>query len=240
MNTRHRSRRFSRRFGFTLIELLVVIAIIAVLAAILFPVFARARESARAASCLSNCRQLGMAFLQYTQDNDESYPLTVHAGASSSWTQTLDTYIKNKQIFRCPSDGSINWDKPIAPSTATRKTSYFLNAYLPGTGAFGKLSAVKNTSGLIYIAESADNNTSDHFHPTLWDLPYENAPSATTNPYPTMWDSARRETREIDLRRHGDAFNAVYSDGHAKRARWSQVWFRNVPELWAGSFDPRQ
>jgi len=54
--------------GFTLIELLVVIAIIAILAAILFPVFARAREKARQSSCLSNCKQIALALLQYAQD----------------------------------------------------------------------------------------------------------------------------------------------------------------------------
>ncbi|HAZ64135.1 MAG TPA: hypothetical protein DCZ72_11075, partial [Armatimonadetes bacterium] len=66
-------RRGSRR-GFTLIELLVVIAIIAILAAILFPVFAKAREKARAASCQSNLKQLGLSVMQYTQDWDEMYP----------------------------------------------------------------------------------------------------------------------------------------------------------------------
>src|SRR3989441_7838895 len=76
------SRLQPRRTGFTLIELLVVIAIIAILAAILFPVFARAREAARASSCLSNCKQLGLAFQQYLQDYDETYP-TPYTVASS-------------------------------------------------------------------------------------------------------------------------------------------------------------
>ncbi|MFN3648934.1 MAG: type II secretion system protein [Armatimonadota bacterium] len=62
------------RRGFTLIELLVVIAIIAILAAILFPVFARAREAARKASCLSNMKQIGTAAMMYTQDYDETFP----------------------------------------------------------------------------------------------------------------------------------------------------------------------
>ena len=60
--------------GFTLIELLVVIAIIAILAAILFPVFAKAREKARQASCSSNEKQLGLGIIQYVQDNDEMFP----------------------------------------------------------------------------------------------------------------------------------------------------------------------
>ena len=61
--------------GFTLIELLVVIAIIAILAAILFPVFSRARESARKTACLSNMKQIGTALMMYCQDWDEAFPL---------------------------------------------------------------------------------------------------------------------------------------------------------------------
>jgi prepilin-type N-terminal cleavage/methylation domain-containing protein len=63
-----------RSQGFTLIELLVVIAIIAILAAILFPVFAKAREKARQTACLSNQRQIAMATLMWSQDNNEALP----------------------------------------------------------------------------------------------------------------------------------------------------------------------
>ncbi|PJB63475.1 MAG: hypothetical protein CO095_16425, partial [Armatimonadetes bacterium CG_4_9_14_3_um_filter_58_7] len=69
-----RKTQTSNRSGFTLIELLVVIAIISILAAILFPVFAKAREKARTASCQSNLKQLSTAMLMYVQDYDEVHP----------------------------------------------------------------------------------------------------------------------------------------------------------------------
>ena len=75
--------------GFTLIELIVVIAIIAILAAILFPVFAKVREKARQVSCLSNMKQLGLAFVQYSQDYDEVLPdgtqLTFGGNCGAGW-----------------------------------------------------------------------------------------------------------------------------------------------------------
>src|SRR5204862_4622820 len=108
--------------GFTLIELLVVIAIIAILAAILFPVFAQAREAARKTSCLSNCKQMGLACMMYVQDYDEMYPCnswdTPYIGTADTdfknpnyltamhWVFRVQPYIKNRQIFVCPSDAN--------------------------------------------------------------------------------------------------------------------------------------
>ncbi len=95
------------RRGFTLIELLVVIAIIAILAAILFPVFARAREKARQASCESNLKQLGLAHLAYAQDYDEMFIFNCRVGVSNSyWYYGLEPYLKNTQIRVCPSTRS--------------------------------------------------------------------------------------------------------------------------------------
>lgn len=91
--------------GFTLIELLVVIAIIAILAAILFPVFSKAREKARQAACISNLKQLGLAAKMYTNDWDETFPMSVYFTGANTVTfyHELDPYIKNRQIYQCPS-----------------------------------------------------------------------------------------------------------------------------------------
>src|SRR5438034_10468652 len=106
-----RRRDNTSRCGFTLIELLVVIAIIAILAAILFPVFAQAREKARAISCLSNCRQIELAHAQYSQDQDETVVpwmiVSPYAPLSeqiqSTWVELMQPYMKNRQITICPS-----------------------------------------------------------------------------------------------------------------------------------------
>ncbi len=97
--------------AFTLIELLVVIAIIAILAAILFPVFQKVRENARRTSCLSNEKQLGLAFTQYTQDYDERYPSGVIAGTGvglrsygQGWGGQIYTYVKSTGVYKCPDD----------------------------------------------------------------------------------------------------------------------------------------
>jgi prepilin-type N-terminal cleavage/methylation domain-containing protein/prepilin-type processing-associated H-X9-DG protein len=103
-----------KRRGFTLIELLVVIAIIAILAAILFPVFGRAREKARQASCSSNLKQLSLAVMMYATDYDEMMPWqqamltwdTVGSLGMLPWLEVVEPYAKNRQIFKCPSGTS--------------------------------------------------------------------------------------------------------------------------------------
>ncbi|MCC7494190.1 MAG: DUF1559 domain-containing protein [Fimbriimonadaceae bacterium] len=110
------------RRAFTLIELLVVIAIIAILAAILFPVFAKAREKARQSSCSSNLKQLGIAVMQYVQDYDEMYPRTWYGPAaypgSQNWNTVIAPYIKNTQVFQCPSAHTGCMSDPGAVGTA--------------------------------------------------------------------------------------------------------------------------
>jgi prepilin-type N-terminal cleavage/methylation domain-containing protein/prepilin-type processing-associated H-X9-DG protein len=98
--------------GFTLIELLVVIAIIAILAAILFPVFAKVREKARQTACLSNEKQLGLAFVQYAQDNNETLPthgcggVGPWSGRGAGWGGQIYPYVKSTGVFHCPDDST--------------------------------------------------------------------------------------------------------------------------------------
>ena len=116
------------KMGFTLIELLVVIAIIAILAAILFPVFARARENARRASCQSNLKQIGLGIAQYTQDYDEKFPYVVtdtadpatpvFCSSDTLWSDVVQPYIKSTQVFICPS--ASKYDTPGKATVPTR------------------------------------------------------------------------------------------------------------------------
>jgi len=95
-----------QRKAFTLIELLVVIAIIAILAAILFPVFAKAREKARQATCASNLKQIGLALVQYTQDYDDVHVayFSQFGGVNWTWEYTIQPYIKTTNVFICPTN----------------------------------------------------------------------------------------------------------------------------------------
>ena len=121
--------------AFTLIELLVVIAIIAILAAILFPVFQKVRENARRTSCLSNEKQLGLAFVQYTQDYDERYCYGINNSAAGGknlgqgWGGQVYTYVKSTGVYKCPDDST---NPASAAGVTAYPISYAFNANAKG------------------------------------------------------------------------------------------------------------
>jgi len=197
--------------GFTLIELLVVIAIIAILAAILFPAFSRARESARSASCQSNLKQIGLGFAQYMQDNDGGYPIAGGAipwndaptpAAKLSWMQTLDPYMKSKQIYACPSDSK-------------SKYSYFMSAIaayksvIPNSFVATRDQAIQYPSAFVI---SGDVDV-DFYGPT------EGPTDADKDDQPksVIGSGTGPSTLSFDSRRHNGGQNILFADGHVKK-----------------------
>jgi len=198
MGTRHRRR------AFTLIELLVVIAIIGILAALLFPVFARVREKARATSCASNLRQVGMAATMYAEDAGGVYPPRFTVLGSVYWWDVVDSYVGNDSVWFCPSESL----------RAPDLRHYGLNCYdkFPGDARFEvgisatRMDDVRDPARTIAIAEADPDDDRE-----------------VTPPYPTPWDIAGSQSGEwswpptsLAEDRHTNGFNAWYLDGHAK------------------------
>ncbi len=202
------------RKAFTLIELLVVIAIIAILAAILFPVFARAREKARQASCQSNLKQLMLAALMYCQDYDEVWIMRYYDVAPDwslriEWFEAIEPYMKNQQILQCPSytgwlGYTMNCERNI------RSQSYH------GSPSILKLSEVQDVSGTLAFVE-----TSGSWHRTC-------QPAHAV--YQHCWPITNYDTDK----RHNGGANYAFFDGHVK---WLRVDATLSPKnLW--TLDP--
>lgn len=149
-NCLHQSYLVSRR-AFTLIELLVVIAVIAIIAAILFPVFQKVRENARRTACVSNQKQLGLALMQYVQDNDETYPygtlLAPGASDGIGWAGQIYLYVKSVDVFHCPDDPTTAKQTGVALSSPI---SYGFN-YNLSAGSFRDLTGPANTVMLFEV-----------------------------------------------------------------------------------------
>src|SRR5581483_11559794 len=243
-----------RNKGFTLIELLVVIAIIAILAAILFPVFAQAREKARAISCVSNEKQIALGILMYVQDYDETFPIYFYDTAATpsdppftpsapdsivGWNEAVYPYIKNVQLFRCPSspraatlttgaDGSTFGNSDTAPTGAS---GYSINARLSGNNATldhtnrpfssgagqGALEFPANT---ILITEASSNcsdgcSSSDE-NEWGWEGRHVDKLYGDGWDYDLSPNAKYISTGKPPLTRHSGGSNYAFSDGHVK------------------------
>ncbi|MDR3708807.1 MAG: DUF1559 domain-containing protein [Capsulimonadaceae bacterium] len=154
----------NRPKAFTLIELLVVIAIIAILAAILFPVFATAREKARQSACISNVKQLGIAFVQYQQDYDECNPNGSNPyQTGNGWAAMVYPYVKSTKVYICPSDASLG--NPTCSYGYNSNNVVYAQGY-PGSGKFAstgrqlaQYTAPSKTVLLFEVANGGSNGS---------------------------------------------------------------------------------
>jgi prepilin-type N-terminal cleavage/methylation domain-containing protein/prepilin-type processing-associated H-X9-DG protein len=164
------------RSGFTLIELLVVVAIVAIMAALLFPVFARARESALRTQCANNMKQIGTALLAYAGDWDDTYPIWRWSSnpnpLDSGWSfgNTLRPYLsqKGRGVWLCPSD---RYYQNIVLIEAPDSAPYW-SSYNPSLQFFGpqnslcvrpddpprSLATVRDPSATLTVCEGADTS----------------------------------------------------------------------------------
>jgi len=226
-----------RRKAFTLIELLVVIAIIAILAAILFPVFAKAREKARQSSCQSNCKQMGLAVQQYNTDYDEKFPLygngtddinvAVNVAGWRGWcSNVLQPYVKNNQIWSCPSEtnGNLNVGVTTVPANDPRvyRAHYSYNYAFVNNGTTASATAIagcgNSLAAIIRPAEVA----------LMWDS--DNRWSDGTNLWPRDVANARAGVDHYGQRHNGMA-NFMFVDGHVKSNSFDQLKYRNFVNL---------
>jgi len=199
------------RKGFTLIELLVVIAIIAILAAILFPVFARARAKAQAASCLSNVKQVMLAFHMYASDYDDTWPNYQGAegfGNYAPWVggqpdgpclrNQLMPYVRNDQMWQCPTQDPYPaaWAASYIPNRWTTGPTSSVAQPVSRTGSDTLMFACARCNWGIFQFAQVDPTTGlsvgAPFPPTVQDY--------------ITWGWAY----------HNDGWNIAFADGHAK------------------------
>lgn len=230
----HHSLTRPRRAAFTLIELLVVIAIIAILAAILFPVFAQAREAARQTTCLSNLKQIGTATMMYVQDFDETYvpvggtieqrwPTTTRLTSRgrkpfNGWSLNLLPYVKNRDIFLCPSmDRNFSGSGDCAAFSGQKMTNHYAYNFWLGADdsypgyAISPDGSVNLTSPLTLAAIPQPSGLVSHFH------------SGSVPPYGATWGCVYVQIELPDFYnkfrpriRHKNGDNMAFADGHAK------------------------
>jgi prepilin-type N-terminal cleavage/methylation domain-containing protein/prepilin-type processing-associated H-X9-DG protein len=231
------------RSGFTLIELLVVIAIIAILAAILFPVFARAREKARQASCTSNLKQLALGVLMYAQDYDESWPMNyslaegVAAGGTwplKTWFMDVQPYVKNWQLLKCPSTASTRTGALISSGTANRRPEVYADY-----AANNNILAASRTTAANVMALTTAPAEIFMLHDTAIDSRWCGRPAI----YPGASSGNCYSIPTVDLTpwslpnydRHSGGFIVAFVDGHVKHMKtdagiytssWNQYWVR--------------
>jgi len=235
------SSRASRK-GFTLIELLVVIAIIAILAAILFPVFQKVRENARRTACLSNMKQIGLAFMQYNQDYDETFPYSTNYG--SGWAERIFPYAKSIAMFQCPDDSSpdvtgggvVFYHCSYTASDYVMEPNFSVAAPSPTSipAILAQFTGPSNTvliyEGVIQAGAESTQASANHFNPFV---PIVTPVSTSSHPdhlepYWTVIATGRHSPGTVHPIPGNKYFtngsdNYIMADGHVKYLPWEKV-----------------
>jgi len=210
-----------KREGFTLIELLVVIAIIAILAAILFPVFAKAREKARQTACLSNVKQLGLAFVMYSTDYDDTFVGVWQGYPYTGWPLLLYPYVKNEAVYDCPSRSpNVPWDSRNDTLRPPANVWYYNRAPAMGYNtSYGQYddpgnpmatgpgrawhSGIRRISAIQYPSECIWCGDAKFYAPSSYGYTISDTIQVhSMSPWPDF--------------RHNDGCNISFMDGHAK------------------------
>jgi len=208
------------RRAFTLIELLVVIAIIAILASILFPVFAQAKETAKRIVCVSNLKNLTMAFLMYGADNDDTI-LTQNNDLDDrgEFQYILQPYIKNREIFYCPSRRKVGCDSAIDPSGRCLgyAPNFGIYSYINGLGIF-QARTVDPIGGYMWVGR----NFGEFSSPAELILAGD---TNDTNMYTLTFYWQTGDGTTPSAIRHSGQYQFGYADGHAKNMRMAAYSF---------------